>query len=488
MKKNILFLTLVTTVVFNSVQVYAQTPDVDPLPVIHGQCSAIIVTAPTATGLSAQTITGTTTQPLTYTQQGVYVVTWTYDDGAGNISTQTQSVMVDDTIAPIPDVANLPAVTGNCSVTVSTYPTATDACAGTLTGYTFNPLTYTSQGAYTVTWYFNDGNGNITTQNQSVIVDDVTAPVPDMATLPDITASCSTTVSVMPTATDNCAGSVTATTTNALTYTTQGTFVITWSYHDGNGNIATQTQQVIIDDVIPPVPDEPELEDIIAECSVNIPVEHTATDNCAGLVSATTTDPYSYNTPGTYVVTWTYNDGNGNTTTQTQNVIVTDNTAPDPYLPNLPNIVENCALTVFDVPVAVDNCAGIVFGTTSDPLSYNLPGTYVITWTFDDGYGNSVTQNQTVIVNGCTGVENESSLSLGIFPNPTTGPLTVSMENPSLQVMEYSLTNLLGQVITTGLLTGENTALNLDDLQNGTYYLHVVSAGMHTVKPVIIRK
>ena len=43
------------------------------------------------------------------------VVTWTYDDGNGNTVTQTQDVVINDVTAPVPDVASLPDVTGECS-------------------------------------------------------------------------------------------------------------------------------------------------------------------------------------------------------------------------------------------------------------------------------------------------------------------------------------------------------------------------------------
>ncbi len=205
---------------------------------------------------------GTTTDPLTYSAQGTYTITWTYDDGNGNTSTQTQTVIVDDVTAPVPDVATLPDVTGECSATVSVTPTATDNCSGSVTGTTTDPLTYSAQGTYTITWTYDDGNGNTSTQTQTVIVDDVTAPVPDVATLPDVTGECSATVSVTPTATDNCSGSVTGTTTDPLTYSAQGTYTITWTYDDGNGNTSTQTQTVIVDDVTAPVPDVATLPDV----------------------------------------------------------------------------------------------------------------------------------------------------------------------------------------------------------------------------------
>src|SRR6185436_18613539 len=114
---------------------------------------------------------------------------------------------------------------------------------------TVDPLTYNSQGTFTVHWTFNDGNGNTSTANQTVIVDDVTAPV--APTVADATGECSVTVTA-PTATDNCVGSVTATTSDPLTYTTQGTFTVHWTFNDGNGNSSTANQTVIVDDVTPP--------------------------------------------------------------------------------------------------------------------------------------------------------------------------------------------------------------------------------------------
>jgi hypothetical protein len=142
-----------------------------------GECSAKITSVPTATDNCAGIINGTTTDPLSYTQQGAYTVTWTYDDGSGNIATQTQTVIVKDTMPPVPDAASLPPVLGQCSVTITSSPTATDNCAAIINGTTTDPLSYTEQGTYTVTWTYDDGNGNIATQAQTVIVKDTTPPV-----------------------------------------------------------------------------------------------------------------------------------------------------------------------------------------------------------------------------------------------------------------------------------------------------------------------
>ncbi|MDF1573548.1 MAG: HYR domain-containing protein, partial [Bacteroidales bacterium] len=245
----------------------------------------------------------------------------TYDDGNGNTITQNQTVIVDDVTAPVPDVATLPTVTGECSATIATAPTATDACAGTITGTTSDALTYTTQGTYTVTWTYDDGNGNTITQNQTVIVDDVTAPVPDAATLPTVTGECSGTIATAPTATDACAGTITGTTSDALTYTTQGTYTLTWTYDDGNGNISTQTQDVVIADVTVPTITAPSALTVSTDagsCEATgvSPGTPTTSDNC-GVASVTNDAPATFPS-GSTTVTWTVTDVNGLSSTAMQ--------------------------------------------------------------------------------------------------------------------------------------------------------------------------
>mgnify|MGYP001375947399 CR=1 FL=1 len=445
--------------------VTAPVPNVAVLPVITGECSATVASAPTATDNCEGVIVATTTDPLIYNTQGTFTITWIYNDGNGNISNQTQTVIVDDVTAPVPNVAVLPAATGECSVTVATAPTATDNCAGIITGTTTDPLTYNTQGTFTITWTYNDGNGNVSTQTRTVIVDDVTAPVPNVAVLPVVTGECSATVASAPTATDNCAGGIIATTTDPLTYNTQGTFTITWSYNDGNGNISTQTQTVVVDDVTAPVPNVATLPTVTGECSATVTVAPTATDNCAGVITGTTTDPLTYNTQGTFTITWTYNDGNGNVSTQTQTVIVDDITAPVPNVASLPNVTGECSVTVTP-PTATDNCSGAITGSTTDPLTYNVAGTYTVTWNYDDGNGNVSTQTQTVIVNDITApvpdvaslpdVTGECSVTVtpptatdncaGVITGTTTDPLTYSTQDTFTITWTYDDGN--GNVIT----------------------------------------
>lgn len=127
----------------------------------------------------------------------------------------------------------------------------------------------------------------------NVVVGDNVAPVPNIAQLPNITGDCHTVISNFPTATDNCAGTITATTTDPLNYSTPGNYIIHWTYSDGNGNTSTQNQTVIVNS--PPLPTTTNTQQVF--CSTNQPtiasIQITGQnikwyDNAGNLLPATT--------------------------------------------------------------------------------------------------------------------------------------------------------------------------------------------------------
>jgi|GEM_PF-908300 len=249
----------------------------------------------------------------------------------------------------------------------------------------------------------------------TVTVNDVTNPTPTLSSLPTLTGTCSVTAGVptviqtptgpktvieLPTASDNCGGTISASTQNDRTYDAPGSHVVTWDYTDASGNTVSQTQTVIVtgNDTVAPVRDVANLPVVTGECEVTL-TPPTATDNCAGTVDGTTPN-LTIAGVGTHTVLWTYTDGTGNFSTQSQSVVITDTQAPTIALVGASSITVECH-TSFDDPgvTTEDNCRAedVTVAVTGQP-NIDVPNTYTVIYTATDGGGNQVSTQRTVIV------------------------------------------------------------------------------------------
>jgi hypothetical protein len=310
---------------------------------LNSSCS---VTIPDVRGTATDNCAGTviTQSPaIGSTQAAVHNqtinVTVTATDAAGNTDIKTVVLTAKDVTNPTiscPAYRSVNVNSGSCVATVATIaPTRADNCAvtkltWTLTGATSgsSPATGINDigsrnfnlGTTTVTYRVEDIAGNFATCSYTITVIDNIPPA--LPSLPTINEQCSVTV-VAPTTTDNCDTVVTGTTVDPLTYTQQGTYTIHWTFSDASNNVTTANQTVIVRDTTGPVPDIATLPTINEGCSLASITPPTATDGCTGQITGTTTTVFPITTQGTTVVTWTFVDGNGNTTTQTQNVVLT---------------------------------------------------------------------------------------------------------------------------------------------------------------------
>lgn len=218
--------------------------DAGSLPDIERVCQVTLadLTYPTATdNCESETVTGTIDEgqfPLTTST----TLTWTFVGTLGNATTQDQNIVIVDNIAPAVDVASLSDLTDECSVSAPDSPTATDNCDGSITGVP--DVTFPLTESTTITWTYTDDSGNTTTQDQSVVIEDNTAPVADAASLSDLTGECSVSAPDSPTATDNCDGSITG--VPDVTFPLTESTTITWTYTDDAGNSTTQEQDVVV--------------------------------------------------------------------------------------------------------------------------------------------------------------------------------------------------------------------------------------------------
>ena len=96
-------------------------------------------------------------------------VTQTINDCESN--TLQIVVLVGDNVAPIPNLAQLATVTQACQVAFEdlSIPTANDNCDGEIFGSTSETFPITE--SITLQWVFEDSNGNISTQQQNIVID-----------------------------------------------------------------------------------------------------------------------------------------------------------------------------------------------------------------------------------------------------------------------------------------------------------------------------
>ncbi|MBJ6119300.1 HYR domain-containing protein, partial [Pontibacter sp. BT310] len=328
-----------------------------------------IVTAPTNGTL---TLTNTANGAFTYTPaaniNGTDVFTYKVNNGASDSEIATVNVaIVAVNDAPVAVAKPLTAdADANCQVVVeaSAFNNNSSDIDGDILTFTVSPSGPYTAGVTNVTLTVSDGTGGSSTATTTITVADkinptITAPI--AVTVNTDAGKNTASGAVLGTATtaDNCA--VASTTNDAPATFPLGNTTVTWTVTDAAGNTATSMQVVTVTDNEKPVPTIATLPTITGECSA-IAIAPTATDNAAGTVTGTTTDPLEYLEQGTYTITWTYNDGNGNTATQTQQVIVKDVTAPvfatvAPITKS--NDADKCgAIVTYTAPTAADNCVG----------------------------------------------------------------------------------------------------------------------------------
>jgi len=597
--------------------------DVPVLSDVTDECAVLSIVPPTATDNCLGVINGIPDVVFPITIQGTTVITWTYDDGNGNITTQTQNVVLTDVTAPVADIPVLTDVTDECAVLSIVPPTATDNCLGVINGTPNVAFPITAQGITVITWTYDDGNGNTSTQTQNVVINDITAPV--MTCQSDISIDsdpgvCGAIVNyALPVVTDNCSfpnliingdasnglnnwnvisnggngwnagggafvtsydwdtkyqvvdllaagydasvldlspeiyasddyvsgafagdpyyltielrdasnvaiasystGVISSTSTWQTASTTfsgypagvryvyfehgghdvewwagwygaimtnatvkvlgpknqttglasntlfpVGTTTNTFVSVDAMGNSSSCSFDVVITDNEAPVPDIPVLADYNEQCVVWGLADPIVTDNC-GIVTITNDAIFPISTQGTTVVTWTYDDGNGNFTTQTQNVVIEDNTGPTPDLMWLDDVIAQCEVTSLDQPWATDNCGGPVTVTRDVILPIEDQGTTVVTWTYEDMYGNITTQTQNVIID-----DNQAPI-----PDINGFQILIIADNNVSDDFSWNLVDASSTVVASGgpYMNGHNGEIlqmvsNLD-AENGPY-------------------
>ncbi|MGM0480075.1 MAG: T9SS type A sorting domain-containing protein [Bacteroidota bacterium] len=287
---------------------------------------------------------------------------------------------------------------------------------------------------------------------------DNTAPEADVANLPNVEEECEVTTLTAPTATDNCDGSILGT-HNAVFPVTSNT-TVTWTYEDASGNVATQTQDIVIDDITAPALDSTNLADKEVYCEIDSIAPPTATDNCDGSITATTSA--SFPITQTTTITWDYVDASGNAATQTQEVIITkpntDVTIDEPML-----IADNDSANVSYQWIKCDGT--VIDGATDSTFTPEENGDYAVIIT-----ENNCTDTSTCYPITTLELSSENEHSIQIFPNPSNGQFTVKKTGDAAPA-PFVIRDAQGRQIKTGELVKQQSVIDVSTAKPGVYFL-----------------
>ncbi len=374
---------------------------------------------------------------------GITTVKYTATDVAGNTTTCSFTVTVNDNTPPTITNTNSPAnftavnTPGLCTAPVIWTPlTASDNCTGVLLANNYNPGYAFPVGVTTVIYTATDAHGNTTTTSFTVTVTDTEKPVivgcPANINLPMDAGSCGAIVSwVEPTATDNCTLPISPVRTDGTgivngTLVPAGVYTITYSATDGaiipNTSLPCSFTITVQPDVELPVwTTAAGALNTTLECSNAAGIAAAqalvpaASDNCTSpLTPVKTAGAFvagSCPQSGTYTNTWTVSDAGGNAVAAvyTQVITITDNTIPTWTTAALAldatvqcSDVAALATAQGLTPAASDNCDGTLtpVKTAGAFVAGSCPqaGTYTNTWTVSDDCGNAVAAVYTQII------------------------------------------------------------------------------------------
>jgi hypothetical protein len=322
-----------------------------------------------------------------------------------------------------------------------------------------------------VTYNATDASGNQAVQvTRTVTVSDTTAPLPTLASLPTVTGQCSATITAVPTAADDCAGTILGTTGDTLTYSAQGTFTVHWTYSDGNGNSSFQDQTVIVHDTMSPMLTGCPPPIASYECYSDVPAAATVTanDNCDGVrpvsFSETQSDPGS-SCNNTITRTWTASDTHGNASTCTQVITVNDDQTPSIVCNGANPMTITLNSTYVEQGVtAGDNCTGSPTVTVAGSVNTAVVGVCTLTYTASDSCVNQAMVSRTVNVQYVPSGTCNGGATHSILP-PINPDGTSIFKQGSTVPAKFRVCDALGNSIgTPGLVT----SFKLVQIINGT--------------------
>lgn len=438
-----------TSSVTRTVNVIARDT-IAPIITLNGAATLEVTVGGTYTELGATatdnvdgSVTAKTSGKVNASKTGIYTVTYTAKDKAGNTSTKTRTVVVKAAInsTPIANAGAAQTVNEQTSVTLNGSATDSD---GTIASYTWVQTggsvvtlrnanralaTFTAPNiasdetlTFKLTVTDNKGASSSATTTITVKSIDSTKPIITLNGAASIELTVGDTYTdAGATATDNVDGTVTVTTTGSVNTATAGTYTLTYNAKDAAGNQATSVTRTVI---VKPLANVAPTANAGADQTLNelsaVTLNGSGTDTDGTIASyawtqtngssvtlanadqaqATFTAPdVTADTELSFKLTVTDDKGATAEDTVTITVKAVDSTKPVITLNGAYSVELNVGETYTDAgATASDDVDGTITVTTTGSVDTATAGTYTITYTAADAAGNTATATRTVIV------------------------------------------------------------------------------------------
>ena len=217
----------------------------------------------------------------------------------------------------------------------------------------------------------------------------------------------------------------------------------------------------------------------------NIP---TTTDNCAGIVTGTTTDALSFTDQGNYTITWVFDDGNGNISKANQEVIIKDITNPTVLANDFTLQLDssgNGVLLVTDVDNnSTDNCEIATYSLSKTNFMTANLGENTVVFKVTDASGNSTKVNVKItITQASLSVDNfVLSNKILVYPNPVKNKISLSIDD-EIEIKKLIIFTVNGRKIWSTKYHKQE--INTTNLSKGIYFLNIKTSKGNLIKKFI---
>jgi Bacterial surface protein, Ig-like domain/HYR domain len=341
---------------------------------------------------------------------GPYTLTWEAIDNSGNRARFDQSIVIEDTTAPILTLtgqALIPLEAGSAYIDAGA--TVTDAVDSSVTIVTAGSYVDTNTvGDFTITYNAMDFSGNSATEAlRTIRISDTVAPTISVSNVSVYTMGVLTAVQLVQPVTSDVT-SITVTNDAPANGYPVGNTLVTWTATDAAGNQATASQTVTIlaDNQKPQITLNGQASVTVLYASTYTDAGASVSDDVDSNISLVTVNPVDTNAVGSYTLTYNATDYTGNVAVQvTRTVNVVDQQAPVVTLTGSASMRIEVGTAFTDPGATVtDNVSSNLNINVTGSVNSNVVGNYTLTYTATDNAGNTGSVTRAIEVFASAGV------------------------------------------------------------------------------------